>query len=297
MNGEVPDLLADAARLSRQWAGQLCCKAGPDGPGCEPYHAAWTTLRQLGSITGAKTDEDFYLQRLGAVASRLERPRVLICGTADHAMLEMALRACRRVGREPVVTVVDACRTTLELNRWYGEQVSASVTIVNEDVRTFEQAEAFDLVCTHSILSFVPEPDHVALLGCWRRSLSKDGRLVQVQGVRPDLAGTAVLRLGALEVQRFVDRVGEDHRRSTETVDLSAPQVETLARGFARHKSLLVVSDAERIRQSLLAAGFAIDEFDQLSRHGLTYRSSNADRSDQAFSLRIVASASPSVAA
>lgn len=293
MIGRSPDLLAEAARKSRQWATQWCCKAGPVGEGCEPYHAAWTTLRQLGSITGAKTDQDFFLRHFGEVARQHARPRVLICGTADHAMLEMVLQACRQAGREPAVTVVDACRTTLELNRWYADLLKAEVTTVQEDVRSFERAACFDLLCTHSILSFVPEPDHSAMFMRWRRSLSPHGRLVQVQGVRPDLAGTPVLRLGAQEVQRFVDRVAEDHRCAGEATDLSPAQAEELARAFAQHKTLLIVSDPDRVRLALQLAGFSIDEFEQRSRQGLPYRSSNADRNDRAMSLRLVASLAP----
>lgn len=287
----LPDLLPEAAALSRRWAAR-CCN-GPQGeqPGCAPYHAAWTTLRLLGSITGALTDADFLLPAISERVASLRQPRILISGAADHAMLQMVLQACRPHHANPSVLVVDACRTTLELNQWYAGQMDARVAVLRQDIRDHQDPGAFDLICTHSVLSFIAPEERPKMFTRWHDNLAPGGALVLAQGLRPQHAQGEILRLSPPQVQRFVDRVRADFERQPGVwADGSASEAENLARRFAEHKTLRVVSDAAGIERAARSAGFTIDRLTQGERHPDRYRSSNADRADQALSLRLVAS-------
>lgn len=289
MTHALPDHLAEAARLAHELSHEHC--RGPDRVpgGCQPYHAAWPLLRLLGSITGAMTDRDFFAVEYGKVARAIPNARVLISGAADHCILEQVLRAFRGEDAEPRVTVIDACRTTLELNRWYAERVGARIETAVCDIRDHATDATFDLITTHSVLSFVPEPEYTALFARWLASLSERGKLVYAQGIRPNYTGPTDYSLGPAEIEHFVERVRDDFRRSDGTCGFGAKEVERLARGFAHAKRLLVIRGADGIELALRTSGFATESLQVVDRAGLPYKASDSSADDQALSLRLVA--------
>lgn len=276
------DLLPAAAAFSREAAPRLC------GNACRPYHAAWSTLRQIGAITGARTDQDFFQSRIAPLAA--DSPRVLISGAADYAIAEQVLTAFRSAGVEPEITVADTCATTLAQNRWYAMQVGASMRLLQADIRALPGEAAYDLITTHSVLSFLPADEHAGLFSVWRRLLADGGHVAFVQGFRPHHSG-GVLRLEPAEITRFISRAMAHYRADALSSSLDAEAMEALAAGFAAAKRLYVVNDQERLRTALCEAGFSIESWQTLTRDGLPYRSSLADEKDHALSLRVVARA------
>lgn len=278
----MPDLLPDAAEFAREASARLCGD-------CRPYHSAWSTLRQIGAITGARTDQDFFQSHIAPIAA--SSPRVLISGAADYAIAEQVLKAYRSAGVEPEITVADTCATTLEQNRWYAERMGASVRLVQTDIREFRDKECCDLITTHSILSFLPASEHPGLFSAWRNALSTGGNLVFVQGFRPHHAGNSVLRLDQEEIKRFITRAMAHYRANPLSSSLDVEEMRLLAADFAAAKKIHVVHDGERLRAALCDSGFSIEFWQALTRDGLPYRSSLADEKDQALSLRVVARA------
>lgn len=289
MTDALPDHLAEAARLAHELSHEHCRGSAGDPGACQPYHAAWPLLRLLGSITGAMTDRDFFAAEYAKVARAAPNAKVLISGAADHCILEQVLRAFRGIGAEPRVTVIDACRTTLELNRWYAARVGAQVETAVRDIRDHEHPTAFDLITTHSVLSFVPEPEYAGLFARWRASLSEAGKLVYAQGIRPNYTGPTDYSLGPSEIEHFVERVRDDFRRFDGECHFGADEVERLARGFAHAKRLLVIRGAGAIEQALRANGFVTESLQVVDRAGLPYKASDSSADDQALSLRLVA--------
>ena len=279
----LPELLAGGAAFSRDAAKKLCSES------CRPYHAAWSTLRQIGVITGARTDQDFYQAHIAPLAANSSR--VLISGAADYAIAEQVLMAFRSVSTKPEITVADTCATTLAQNRWYAEQLGISVRLIQSNIRELRESARYDLITTHSMLSFLPAGEHAGLFSVWRKLLAPNGHLVFVQGFRPHHANNAELRLDEQEIERFVKRSMVRYRGSSLSPEISEDEMAALAIEFARAKHLHIVNDADRLQAALGEAGFKIDIWEILTRDGLPYRSSLADEKDHALSLRVVAHA------
>lgn len=275
--------LSEAARLARQWAPSLC-------RGCDWYHGAWPTLRLTGSVSGAKADGSFLMDAYAAQAC--EGDRVLITGAADHAILELVDRAYQRAGHTPRVTVIDQCDTALALNRWYGEQRGMPVECIRGDAVEYTSNAPFDLVTTHSILSFVPPDQRAALFRNWRRLLVAGGRLVTSQVVRPRYAGPPVRGFSEAEVAEFVLRVQKDAANAPGVPDLAADELARLALRFAVNKSTHVVDDLLGLRHGLEKAHFEVIQMDDVSREALGYRSASPDAAAILFNARLIAIAS-----
>lgn len=149
-----------------------------DAPGsCRAYHAVWQYLRLADRARSLKIDGSIY----AAAAERLARMgtlrRVLVTATADYSMLAHLAFGARRGGAQPTFHIVDRCASSLELNRWYGDRTGLTVELTQSDVLEFEGTHAYDLVCAHSFVSWVPVRDRPTLFKLWRGSLSDGGRL------------------------------------------------------------------------------------------------------------------------
>ena len=150
----------------------------PDAPeSCRAYHAVWQYLRLADQAPALKVDGSIY----AAAAERMARTgtlrRVLVTATADYSMLAHLAFGARRGGAEPTFHIVDRCASTLEMNRWYGNRMGLTVEVTQSGVLEFKGTHAYDLVCAHSFVSWVPVEDRPTLFKFWRGSLSVNGRL------------------------------------------------------------------------------------------------------------------------
>lgn len=287
----VDPLLGQAARLAVDWAKTLC-GTEPDSPhACDWYHGAWPMLRLIGTVSGAKGDEAFFQAMFSKQARSVGCDRVLIAGAADYGILEQVLTAFRRDGVEPRVTVVDQCQTALKLNRWYADQMGADIETCQSDILCFSSDEPFDLVTTHSILSFIPQDQHLALFGNWRRLLRKGGRLIISQAVRPKYRGTAVRRFSAEEVEVFVQRALDDASRNGAALHFPESELAALAQRFARNKFAYVVSELTALEQGLQHGGFMIESLTDVNRALLGHKSASPDAETTMTNAYIVARA------
>lgn len=282
-----PDLLADAARLTRQWADSLC--TGGAGS-CRPYHRAWTTLRLIGAISGARTDHEFFRQRFAAVARARPHANVLIIGTAYHAMLHMLLSGFRAEGAHPTVTIIDRCATTLALNDWYAKQVDAQVTTCESDLCNIDAVQIeCDVITTHSVFSFAQPEEFASLFIALRSKLKLGGQLIFAQGLSPDLRTGSRVRFSAEESLLFQQKAVACLAERGGMPDLDATQVQALAQEFAANKDIGAIRSAHDLLGPLADAGFRLDHVEQIERSAQVYQSSAPQQHAHSQSLRVVA--------
>lgn len=285
----ISDMLPEASRLAREWAPHFCAPSYVRHEGCADYHAGWSTLRLIGAITGARTDKDFFYKQFLISAQENPNARVLIAGTADHALLHMLLEAFGALGAQPDITVVDACATTLKLNQWYAEQFGARVSCIQADLRQIDLPARFDLITTHSVLSFMQLADVSSTLSNWNKHLADAGKLVMVQGIRPALHGSSYLVFSDAEEANFIARAQKCWEISGPFPGLDLPTVRALAQKFAHHKKNIAITSSRLLLDAISTAGLTPMEHEEINRHGLNYRSSAPDENEQAFSIRVVA--------
>ena len=281
----MPDLMQRSAMLATRWAPTRCTSQG-NKDDCSWYHGAWPMLRGLGVLQGVDGDADFFRASIAEFAC--DGQRVLITAAADQAILSLVLEAFRSRGAEPRVTVVDRCPTALALNRWYGRWQGARVATEHADITDYVSSVEFDVITTHSILSFIPESLRPRLYANWRRLLASGGRLVIAQAVRPHADEGAVRAFDADEVDRFVARA--EARAELRDIGLTLDQIRSLARRFATHKTALSVGSADAIVSGLEHAGFEIVSLQQ-QRRAADYASASPERPDAILNTRIVARA------
>ncbi len=289
---ECPELLDDAARFTRQSAEDLCVISENEIRSCRPYHRAWTTLRLIGAISGARTDSEFFLQQYGRVAKLKPNAKVLIVGTADHAILHMLLSAFRAAGGEPEVSIIDLCPTTLALNEWYAGQLGAKIRTYQGDLRAVDRIpEAQDLITTHSVFSFVPVSEFETVFISFKTKLAAGGKLIFAQGMSPDLLTGSRIRFSAEDSIRFQEKASRCLSKLGALPDLDDATVRALARDFAAHKDLGAIGCGEDILNPLVKAGFQLGYVQEFDRSSRTYQSSAPKPNERSVSLRLVASA------
>jgi SAM-dependent methyltransferase len=287
----VDPVLREAAALAYRIAGDACRRRGGEGAGCEWYHRLWPTLRLIGSISGARGDQEFFQASLGAAATQGDIERILITGAADYAILEqLDMAFCSRTS-PPRVTVVDRCETPLILNRWFADRSGLPLEGEAGDILRFDSPEHFDLILTHSIFSFIPAARHDDLVARWRALLRPGGLVVTSQVVRPGYAGPDVRVFSEREVDQFVDKVLRDAAPLAGQLPMSMTELAGMAREFARHKTSHILRDSHALEQSFLRHGFAVDDIALINRAELGYRAASPDKPDVMINARIVARA------
>ena len=169
--------------------------------------------------------------------------------------------------------------------------MGADIETCQSDILCFSSDEPFDLVTTHSILSFIPQDQHVALFGNWRRLLRRGGRLIISQAVRPKYRGTAVRRFSAEEVEIFVQRALDDASRNGAPLQFPESELADLAQRFARNKFAYVVSELTSLKQGLQHGGFMIESLTDVNRALLGHKSASPHAETTMTNAHIVARA------
>lgn len=273
MTTEEP--LHESAPLARAWSEQYC-------DGCDWYHGAWQYLRLAGVISGMKAEAGFFQAVFRDLANADGSARVLIAGSADSGMLAQVIGGYRAAGIDPEITVVDHCETPLRVNQWFARRCGIEPTVCRGDVLTFDSADPFDVICTHSFFSFVPPDRHVDLVRRWHTVLRPGGHVVTSQSVRPNYPEDRI-RFTAEQAEAF------GARAATAGASIDAPMRE-LATRFARHKSGFVVRGEDALRTAFAEGGFSLvhcaaADTDSQREH----RAANPDGRDSWSRIQVVA--------
>lgn len=245
------EALDEAARLAREQAPALCRRDPASGGSCDWNHGLWPTLRLLGLVTAPAMHGEFLRKALAGVAG--ERPRVLLSGAADHALLAQALLAYGV--RQPDITVLDICETPLLLNRWYAERNGTEVVTQRSNILEFEAPQPFDVICTHAFLGNFDAPQRAALAAKWHALLRPGGKVVTANRLRPGQE--------AQWIAFSVEQVWAYRARVEDAAKARALQVPRLGRAaeiYAGRQTIFPVGSTAELRTLFEGAGFDIEQ-------------------------------------
>lgn len=244
------EALVEAAQLARDEAPALCRRAA-DGSSCDWHHGLWPTLRLLGLVTTPALHAEFLRTALAGVAG--ERPRVLLSGAADHALLEQALAAYG--ARSPDITVLDICDTPLLLNRWYAKRQGTRIATRRSNILEFETEAPFDVICTHAFLGNFDVAQRTALAAKWHALLRPGGKVVTVNRLRPG-HDAQWIAFSVEQVWAYRARVEEAAKARA----LQLPRLGKAAESYASRQTIFPLGSAAELRALFEGAGFEIEQ-------------------------------------
>lgn len=184
---DIAEPLSASAPVAYEIARHNCIANLEDPPAdCRAYHALWQYLRLTEVIRSLRADGPLFVAvaKRRAEAGRLNR--ILICGTADYSMLAHLGHGARLGGTTPHIDVIDRCRSTLGINAWYARERGLNVRTIATDVTAFAPDQPYDLICTHSFLSWLPPPERPALLKRWHAWLTPGGEVCFSNRIDPE---------------------------------------------------------------------------------------------------------------
>ena len=255
---DVVEYPREAIALALAEAPSLC--AGNPFGDCSWYHTSWPVLKGLGVFISLKSDDDFLLPQLRTALAGGAR-RILISGTADAGMLAR-IAACRDAAPDGLdITVLDCCPTPLALCRQYAERAGLPIRTVQADILNYiEGAEAYDLICTHSFLTFFDAAQRLQLVRQWHALLKPGGAVITAQRVRPD--ETALIsRYPAEEVGALQDKAERLAALHGAALGVDAALARHCAWLYGAHHRMYLIADAEQLRAPFDAAGFHLLHF------------------------------------
>ena len=175
------DPVGQLAPFARSIAASTCTRDA-DGVSCAWYHGLWLDLRAVGLGAGVAGTEGFFPEAMSYV--KRPRPRVLVCGAADHSILACVLGGCDEGRVEPEVTILDRCETPLRVNERFASGVDAKVALVRGEALEHAPEEPYDLVLAHSFVGYFSREGRRVLLERWKSWLAPGGFVALVQRVR-----------------------------------------------------------------------------------------------------------------
>jgi SAM-dependent methyltransferase len=178
-NGRFSEDLAQLAAAQYRVADQFCTT-------CRNFHALWP-YRRIARLCGAAEAGGSDIETILAEIFRGGRRKVLIAGAADTGLLALTARA--GAGRDIGVVIMDRCRTPLELCRQFARRWSINAETRHQDLTTFDDSGAFDVIFANSILQFIAPERRVDFLSRLSRALRPNGRLVNVFNVSTRVEG------------------------------------------------------------------------------------------------------------
>lgn len=175
--GGYAEDLAENLRLVQQLAPQHCLA-------CDGYHLARARRRLVPGFADALDRPDMValirddLTRRRAGAGRM---RILIAGSGDTNLLAICAESAALNALAPATiryTVVDRCRTPLELCAAFARRHHLNVEVAQAEIGDGSRVFPADLIVTHSLLRFLPRDQHLDALGQLRDWLLPDGAMV-----------------------------------------------------------------------------------------------------------------------
>ncbi|MGC6331650.1 SAM-dependent methyltransferase [Rhizorhabdus sp. FW153] len=240
MNALLPlDDVEAQARAAWDIGSKLCTS-------CGAYHQIWGLMRLAGAVGGPKVDEDFLGPVLGNV--KAGQGRILIAGAADAGLLQLVVHALP--DRPLDVCVADRCPAPLALIDRIEAPDRVSIRTMQLDLRELTHERRYDLILSHSMLSFVPAASRAPFLDRLRRALVPGGTLLLVLRTAPKPTEAAALAHDDVWFERAM-RLFADHQ------DLSR---------FAGPELPLRLKDYMAVRTSRLHAFHTPDEVTDLLR-------------------------------
>lgn len=261
---DVFEPLADTAPLAWRFAPRYCYRDEATQHTCAPYHRIWQYLRLLGVITSVRTNGPHYTANVARLTAGREQPRVLVYGGADYGVMAHVAAGFAGTGRTPEFTVLDRCRTSLFLHRWYGRAAGLPVRLARLDALDDLDAGPFDLICNHSFIHYVPVESRPELMRRWWRLLRPGGSVLTVTRA----GGEDAAREGEdrsigvytpAQVEDLAARTMSASRAAGIVSDPSPEELGAAARAFAENRRPRNFGTVEEFRSLFESAGFRIE--------------------------------------
>jgi SAM-dependent methyltransferase len=250
--------LQSTAPLAREYAIRFCRSGLAGRGGCFWYHGIWQYLRLLGVAASPERHAGFFGRAFASLAADGGFSRVLICGTADYALLAHLVRAYGQAGGRARTTIIDRCETPLALCRWYAARVGEKVETARAEALDYRPARPFDLICTHSFLSRFPAVRREGLMAAWRAALRPGGRLVTSTRLNPSWSEHTA-GFSPLQAAQFGDRVRTEAQARSGIIDLAPDEIARLARHYAILSRNYSPRTEDEVCGLLMRGGFAIE--------------------------------------
>lgn len=238
-----------------------CCR--PDH-GCCNYHRIWPFLRYLLPPKAVFGAEEITRE---VVALANADARILICGAADSAVLDIVLGACRSLPNPPAVDIIERCETACKVLRLYKDRHQASFNIINGDFvessALYKDANSpYQMIVAHNILGQIPGDLRSTVCTNWGLMASEGARLMLVQTLYPN--DDAWLQPNAeRNIQTAIDSVAEGLRNHDISAAMSKEVLE-VAEQFWQGSHRQAPALTHRSVIALLAgAGFDCEQVDK----------------------------------
>jgi hypothetical protein len=261
---DLPDEPLEAsAPLARSLAARHCPTDGSATEGCGWYHGLWQDLRLMELAADPRYQAEFFRRALAEAAGGRVRPRVLVCGSADYSLLAHVLWAGQRSGFTPEVTVLDACETPLELNRWYAGRAGTTITTVRGDALTHVPDAPFDVICSHSFLGQFDSATRALIVDRWRDQLAPGGSAITAQRLRATTSDEKQY-FSESRARAFCNRVREQAAALAGRMGTSPGELAAHAAVYARRLFAYPVS-RDRLAALFETPGLKLARFDEVA--------------------------------
>ncbi len=253
---------------------------------CTWYHASWPVLKALGVFISLKSDDDFLLPAIqNAIVGGARR--ILISGAADAGMLAR-LASCLPSAPDMQITVLDCCPTPLALCQQYADLAGFTIQTIQADILTYSDSSAYDLICTHSFLTFFVAQQRQKLVQQWHRLLRPGGVVITAQRVRPG-ESELITRYPEQEVLLLQDKAEACAAAHGQALNVSIALARHSAWLYGAHHSTHLIANADELRAPFDASGFIMEHFSPPASDSPIADVPGAPSNSQAVRWRIVA--------
>ncbi|MFT3806981.1 class I SAM-dependent methyltransferase [Arenimonas sp.] len=253
----LPELREDldaAARVARDLAERYCNR---DELECRWYHASWPVLRALGAVNSPGSDDDFLLRAIAAEIADGARS-ILVSGAADAGMLAR-VSSCLGDRRDLRITVLDRCRTPLEHSLLHARRCGIEIDVVQTNILDYAPSARYDIICTHSFLTFFPAADRQRLAARWLDLLNPAGCVITAQRVRPG-ESEEITRFPPEDTRKLADAAEARAMERGATIGVDAVSARALAEAYGIHHHTHLIASAQSLERLFVEAGFELEE-------------------------------------
>jgi len=275
MNGDarftenIPQLAQTAARLALRYCGS-----------CQNYHFLWPYLRLIGT-PGRAGDSQGFLESALAEPTSNDQWRVLIAGCADTGLLSVVARATTG-DRQAGITVLDRCRTPLELCRDFAERWALPLETLHVDLVDLSVDPRFDIVLAHTTLTFIVPERRLEAMTRLRRALRPGGKLILRFRTRGDVEAAHLSTYRSTVPSRLIEQLDSMRLPLPESREALQRRVETYA--AERHAREASEPEYAEVEKLLDRAGFDIEAIVPVaSDHSASFEKASAALSSRLF--------------
>ena len=238
---------------------------------CENLHLLQPSKRAANRAAKTEVDASYLMDVIGRlVADRgTSGPiDIVVAGSADTRLLSTCAHAAFVNAREAFsrvqFTVLDRCRTPLEICRVYAEQHGLPLTIDAVDLTETNNSYPADILFQHSLFRFLPRDRHVATLKKFRDWLKPGGRMIFSTSVKPPRSTDRLAAFRSRSFGRLTEKVDAG------SINFDEPR-ENLDIRVGRHLKSADANKAEfenldMVRQLFASAGMSIESLKEISQ-------------------------------